>query len=572
MAEDFKALVAAQKETSRLLMTVEERAAADQSKQESNFERSESARRGWETRRENLALTEQQATINQNQALYHAQEDGEDTANTGEEQSGYLSKLLNLFKKDSDKSGAAAEEDESKGESRDSKMMGYLKQTAGFLGGIAKQGMEKVKSGLGGLSKFLIGGLAVAALAFLNHPKFKEMIALLTKTIIPLLAIFYDEVLVPIGKSLAKLFKDIGGYLKDGDPSLMSVLMENKLAILGIITALAPGLVFGALKFAVMGIGKAVVFLVSKLSFAAIFAKIGVAFAAIKTFFVATLFPFLTKAVAILGPLGIAAVIAGIALVLYSLKQAFDDFMFELEATGSIWEATKTGIVSVISNILGLPFDLLKDGVSWIIGKIGSVFGLESFTNASKVLDEFSFVDSMRDMLTFLGDSIAGVFDGFMQVIQDFLRSGALGFLGGDKAADILFGTKEKQATEKKIEEAQQKRMVEDRKALRQKQKLDKAAEKAAEEAKKLEKIKAEQEAKQAKQRKKLELEKKILGPKANAFLAEDLKPRPPPPVPGATVVNAPTSVVNANSSSNTTTSTPVRQPNAVIGMIATAG
>jgi len=159
-----------------------------------------------------------------------------------------------------------------------------------------------------------------------------------------------------------------------------------------------------------------------------------------------------------------------------------------------------------------------------------------------------------------------------MQVIQDFLRSGALGFLGGDKAADILFGTKEKQATEKKIEEAQQKRMVEDRKALRQKQKLDKAAEKAAEEAKKLEKIKAEQEAKQAKQRKKLELEKKILGPKANAFLAEDLKPRPPPPVPGATVVNAPTSVVNANSSSNTTTSTPVRQPNAVIGMIATAG
>jgi len=567
MAEDFKALVAAQKETSRLLMTVEERAAADQSKQESNFERSESARRGWETRRENLALTEQQATINQNQALYHAQEDGEDTANTGEEQSGYLSKLLNLFKKDSDKSGAAAEEDESKGESRDSKMMGYLKQTAGFLGGIAKQGMEKVKSGLGGLSKFLIGGLAVAALAFLNHPKFKEMIALLTKTIIPLLATFYDKVLVPIGESLAKLFKDIMGYLKDGKPSLMSILMDNKLAILGIITALAPGLVFGALKFAVMGIGKAVVFLVSKLSFGAIFAKIGLAFGVIKAFFVATLMPFLAAAAV---PIAIiVGVVAAIVLAIYSLKQGFDDFMFELEATGSIWEATKTGIVSVISNILGLPFDLLKDGVSWIIGKIGSVFGLESFTNASKVLDEFSFVDSMRDMLTFLGDSIAGVFDGFMQVIQDFLRSGALGFLGGDKAADILFGTKEKQATEKKIEEAQQKRMVEDRKALRQKQKLDKAAEKAAEEAKKLEKIKAEQEAKQAKQRKKLELEKKILGPKANAFLAEDLKPRPPPPVPGATVVNAPTSVVNANSSSNTTTSTPVRQPNMVIGMLA---
>jgi len=486
MAEDFKALVAAQKETSRLLMTVEERAAADQSKQESNFERSESARRGWETRRENLALTEQQATINQNQALYHAQEDGEDTANTGEEQSGYLSKLLNLFKKDSDKSGAAAEEDESKGESRDSKMMGYLKQTAGFLGGIAKQGMEKVKSGLGGLSKFLIGGLAVAALAFLNHPKFKEMIALLTKTIIPLLAIFYDEVLVPIGKSLAKLFKDIGGYLKDGDPSLMSVLMENKLAILGIITALAPGLVFGALKFAVMGIGKAVVFLVSKLSFAAIFAKIGVAFAAIKTFFVATLFPFLTKAVAILGPLGIAAVIAGIALVLYSLKQAFDDFMFELEATGSIWEATKTGIVSVISNILGLPFDLLKDGVSWIIAKIGSVFGLESFTNASKAMDEFSFVDTIKEGLTFMGDAIAGLFNFIVDFVQKIIRK--IPFKGDD-IADALFGKPEEQAAAKKAKEEEQKQFALNRIALKEQQKLDKEIE----EAKKLKQMKEQQ-------------------------------------------------------------------------------
>ena len=39
----------------------------------------------------------------------------------------------------------------------------------------------------------------------------------------------------------------------------------------------------------------------------------------------------------------------------------------------------------------------------------------------------------------------------------------------------------------------------------------------------------------------------------------------------GANIVNAPTSVVNANSSSNTTTSTPVRQPNMVIGMLASS-
>jgi hypothetical protein len=163
-------------------------------------------------------------------------------------------------------------------------------------------------------------------------------------------------------------------------------------------------------------------------------------------------------------------------------------------------------------------------------------------------MDEFSFVDSFKEMLTFLGDSIAGIFDGFMQAIQDFLRSGLLGKFGGSKVADKLFGTVEKQATEKFIEEAQQKRMVEDRKALREKQKL----EKEIEEAKKLEKIKAEKNALQT-------------GAPANP----NLKVPSAAAGAGSNIISAPTSVVTSNSSSNTTTSTPVRQPNMVIGMLA---
>ena len=458
-----------------------------------------------------------------------------------------LNKLQYKLDKDKNKRskflGSASAEDSKKEGATNKGILGYLKQTAGFLGGIAKQGMEKVKSGLGGFSKFLFGALAVAALAFLDHPKFKEMISLLVDTLIPLAVTFYEKVLVPIGAKLKKLFDDIMLYL-NGEKSLMSVLMENKLAILGIITALAPGLVFGGLKLAVMGIGKALLWASAKSGLTALIMK---GFAAVKVGFVAMK----TSVLGFMTPLlPIIAIAAGIALVLYSLKKAFDDFMFELEATGSIWEATKTGIVSVISNILGLPFDLLKDGVSWIIGKIGSVFGLESFTNASKVLDDFSFVDMMKDMLTFLGDSISGVFDGFMQVIQDFLRSGPLKFIGGGFAADALFGTVEKQATEKKIEEAQQKRMVEDRKALREKQKL----EKEIEEAKKLEKLKAEQNA---------------LQPKAPANL--NLKVPSAAAGAGSNIISAPTSVVTSNSSSNTTTSTPVRQPNRVIGQLASA-
>ena len=225
-----------------------------------------------------------------------------------------------------------------------------------------------------------------------------------------------------------------------------------------------------------------------------------------------------------------------------------DDFKFELEATGSIWEATKTAIMSFIANFFGFIPNLIKSTLSWIIGKIGSIFGIEAFADVSKVMDEFSFVDSFKEMLTFLGDSISGIFDGMMQSIQDFLRSMKL--IGGGAAADKLFGTVEEQAEAKKAKAEEQKVFEEKRIALRKQQKL----EKETEEAKKVEKLKVEQNALQPK-----------------PVTAPALTPMSTLQSQGANIVNAPTSVVNANSSSNTTTSTPVRQPNMVIGMLASS-
>ena len=194
MAEDFKALVAAQKETTRQLMSVEERAAADTT----NEAKSEAARRGWETRQQNIALAEQEATTNQNQALYNAQEDGEDTANTGEEQSGYLSNLLNFFKKDSDKDGAAATEDGAKDDANDKKSNSILGKIAGGIGGLVKKGKDATKSGLPSWKDLVIGGLAAAALVFLNHPKFKEFIEVIKTKIIPALTTLIDDYIIPI--------------------------------------------------------------------------------------------------------------------------------------------------------------------------------------------------------------------------------------------------------------------------------------------------------------------------------------------------------------------------------------
>ena len=265
----------------------------------------------------NQIQAQEQIMAEQKSALEESGVDAEKVPKFQEEQI----KLDKLNAQKDKTTGAAASEDEKKAGAKDSKMMGYLKQTAGFLGGIAKQGMQKVKSGLSGFSKFLFGALAVAALAFLDHPKFKEMISLLVDTLIPLAVTFYEKVLVPVGAALKKLFEDVMLVLK-GEKGLMDVILDNKLAILGIITALAPNLVFGALKLAVTGLVKGFGLLASKLSFGAIFAKIGVAFAAIKAFFVATLMPFLAAAAI---PIAIiVGVVAAISLLLYYLKQAFD--------------------------------------------------------------------------------------------------------------------------------------------------------------------------------------------------------------------------------------------------------
>ena len=87
----------------------------------------------------------------------------------------------------------------------ENKMLTYMKNTAGFLGGIAKQGMQKVKSGLQGFSKFAFGALAIAALAFLNSPQFDKYYNQIMKVIIPALSKLYHKVILP----LAKIIKEI---------------------------------------------------------------------------------------------------------------------------------------------------------------------------------------------------------------------------------------------------------------------------------------------------------------------------------------------------------------------------
>ena len=208
----------------------------------------------------NQIQAQEQIMAEQKSALEESGIDADKSAKYQKEQI----KLDKLNAKKDDATGAAAIEDEAKAGAKDSKMMGYLKQTAGFLGGIASQGMQKVKSGLGGFMKFAFGALAVAALAFLNSPQFDKYYHQIVNVIVPALAYIYDKIIKPlaiyIGGKLKKAFKDLKEVI-DGKKGILEFILENKVVVAGIAAALAPKGMFSVLSKGVglmsTGIGKA---------------------------------------------------------------------------------------------------------------------------------------------------------------------------------------------------------------------------------------------------------------------------------------------------------------------------
>ena len=174
----------------------------------------------------------------------------------------FFHKLLTgdkIFEKSKPKSqGSAATEDDDKKDSMFKKLFTNQKE---FNEDFRKSGFYKFadnfgkKTGASFMSKLfkvgLIGGL-LFLVDFINGPNFNQFYNTVVDTLVPALVKIYD-VLKPIvlflGGILLDLFIDIGDLLGGGEEdefsstnqkSLFSVLMENKLAILTIIAALAP--------------------------------------------------------------------------------------------------------------------------------------------------------------------------------------------------------------------------------------------------------------------------------------------------------------------------------------------
>ena len=177
--ENFSALVAAQKETSRLLqeqirqnMTADERAEADRIAEEKRQKASEAATRGWQTRQENAAAK-------------------------------------------AEESGGAAETEDIKNEKKGKdKQNSFLKGILDFSKKSFKTAKDGIKSGLPSFKSLLIGGLAAAALVFLNSPKLKEFAKIISRISVKIILITLKKDMTLVSLLNSKPFINFYSYVK----------------------------------------------------------------------------------------------------------------------------------------------------------------------------------------------------------------------------------------------------------------------------------------------------------------------------------------------------------------------
>ena len=323
-------------------------------------------------------------------------------------------KLDKLNAQKDNATGAAASEDAAKAAAKDSKMMTYMKNTAGFLGGIAKQGMQKVKSGLKGFAKFAFGALAIAALAFLNSPQFDKYYDKIVKVIIPALTKLYEKVLKPLAKVIGgKLLNAFEGLLDviDGEKGIIEFIGENKAVVATIALALGGKGIFNVLAKGVGLLGTGI--------------KAAWGSAAVKTFLAGTGGKLL----------GVGLLVAGLAK---ATKDGFDGYAKSKEwgvdkfsATfgaalagtkkgfkGATEQATKWAAILGGAGLLVFPplGAVIGGALGLVIGGILGYFGGEEVAKGTqKLVDKFKvgwgqLILRMSDSLASYGDAIAKFF------------------------------------------------------------------------------------------------------------------------------------------------------------------
>ena len=190
--------------------------------------------------------------------------------------------------------------------------------------------------------------------------------------------------------------------------------------------------------------------------------------------------------------------------------------------------AIQGAITGLLNSVIGMPLDLLKSVISWLLSK----FGMDE---ASKVLDQFSFTDLISNL-------IDGLFDGLKMVINGIIEGLAVVIenlpLVPDSVGDTIRGLKFDTNVQERKKLDEQILAAEDKEAgLRKREQIDRKMLGAAErEAAKDGKITPAEQA--ALDRRRAKLEKSSAARQANADEIERLTTERKALEPGATVID----------------------------------
>ena len=469
MASDFKELIKAQQETTKAMMSAEDAARYDAilAERTAAFQaKSEAAKRGIEEKKskaendlENkkqaateasdakkaafdkklldiqkkpalLRTTEEQKIFleeNNRKIEEKAKEDGVNFKKTKKWQDSQKKIDLNNLQLERESAGndisAAAET-----EIRDKELK--LQEDSGGMLGMIASGIiglrkdfniaDKIKSAGKGIMTMLkttvIAAFALALVAFLNSKYWVDTKNYIMDTIIPTLKRFYNAFFGPEGgfiNGISELFSDESGIgsIVLGIGAVVTALVAFKIVsivgtIISSITAIKGAFITMKAQYALMQ--------------TSMLAKL----AALKT--------------ALVPLLPIIAIAAGIALLIGSLKAAFDEFQKTMEETGSVTEALKAGASKFMRFLVEFPAKLIGDLGGWVLNKLG-------FENAAKKLENFvgvdpikSITDGVSDLMTTVGKFFDDIFDfDFMSFVKGIPGAAPvmdfLGIGGGDK-------------------------------------------------------------------------------------------------------------------------------------------
>ena len=221
-----------------------------------------------------------------------------------------------------------------------------------------------------------IVSMTLSLIKFLGGPKNSLMI---------LLGGIIAVKLAPLISLLGQVTKYIGGKLIDGVKLLFNAFKTMRKFML---TKLIPGI---TKSYQSGAFGKALT-------------SLGRAFTTMRLFMTATLVPTLMTMITSLGaaiapiliPLAvIAAIAAGIAAVLFSMKSGIEAFKNSLDSGDSMILAIGKGLLDFVATLITLPSTLMKKLIGYIAGLLG-------FDGIKESLDKFSFKDMIVNAFTSL--------------------------------------------------------------------------------------------------------------------------------------------------------------------------